>query len=105
VPSWCDLTLSGSERGPLFKYDDGGALTRERFVAAIRDALKAGGIDASLYAGHSFQIGAATTAAKVGMQDSLIRTLGQWDSSAYVLYIRTPRSTLQKVAKTLVREQ
>jgi len=108
VPSCCDLTFSGLERSktrPFFKYEDGGALTREHFMAAVRDTLKPGGIDALSYADHSFRIGVATTAVKVGMQDSLIQTLGRWESSAYLLYIRTPRSTLHAVAKTLVCEQ
>ena len=63
-------------------------------------AILAGGIDAS---GHSFQIGAATTAAACGLPESLIKTLGRWESSAYMLYIRTPQSTLCAVAQKLVR--
>lgn len=97
------LALRGAGPGPLFIFNDGKGLTRERFVLAVKAALSSGGIDASSYAGHSFRIGAATTAAKVGMQDSLIRTLGRWESTAYLLYIRTPRSTLRAVAGTLLR--
>ena len=95
--------LRGAGPGPLFKFNDGKGLTREQFVSAVRVVLRSGGIDASLNVGYSFRIGAATTAAKVGMQDSLIRTLGRWESSAYLLNIRTPRSTLQAVAGTLLR--
>ncbi len=43
----------------------------------MRGALEAGGIDASKYAGHSFRIGAATTAAMVGIEDSLIKEGGR----------------------------
>ena len=84
--------------GPLFKFTDGRYLTRNRFVSALRAALGECGIDSALYAGHSFRIGVATTAALRGMQDSLIKTLGRWDSSAYMTYIHTPQSTLISVA-------
>ena len=77
-------------------------MTRDRFVSAVRGALQAAGVDPSKYAGHSFRIEAASTAARNGIQDSLIKTMGRWESSAYTLYIRTPRETLCAVAGTLV---
>ena len=40
-------------------------------------------LEASEFAGHRFRIGAATTAAARGVEDSLIKTLGHWESSAY----------------------
>ena len=45
-------------------------------------------IAADKYAGHSFQISAATTAASAGIQDSTIQTLDRWQSSCYLLYVR-----------------
>ena len=48
---------------------------REAFVAAVRKALAETGLAAKDYADHSFRIGAAITAARQGMQDSLIKTL------------------------------
>ena len=39
------------------------------------------------FAGHSFLIGAATMAAMVGVEDSMIRTLGRWHSTAFLQYI------------------
>jgi len=52
-----------SAPGPLFTFSDGCYLTWERFVSAVKAALEVAGISDSQYTGHSFQIGAATTAA------------------------------------------
>ena len=45
------------------------------------------GLDTSKFTGHIFRIGAATTAAVRGVEDSLIKTLGHWERSAYLLYV------------------
>ena len=75
----------------LFTWSNGHYLTRNRFVLEVRKALSAVGIKAEDYAGHSFRVGAATTATKKGIQDPLIKTLGRWQSSAYTLYINIPQ--------------
>ena len=95
------MVSRGTGPGPFFTFGDGRSLTRERFVAAVRSALSTAGLNPGKYAGHSFRIGAATTAAQLGIQDSLIKTLGRWESSAYTLYVRTPRETLCSVSQRL----
>jgi hypothetical protein len=40
------------------------------------------------YNTHSFRIGAATHAAKMGKSDDEIMTMGRWKSDSYKRYIR-----------------
>ena len=95
------MAKRGSNRGFLFQFEDGRLLTRERFVAQVRTALALAGIDHRSYSGHSFRIGAATAAAKRGLSPATIKTLGRWQSSAYLLYIRMPRQELADISKLI----
>ena len=88
------LRLRGDPAGPLFKWADSRYLTREKFVAHVRRALTAAG-----YKLCRAQLCAATTAARCGIQDALIKTLGRWESTAYT---RTAPEVLCKVAGRLV---
>lgn len=85
------LQIRGTKSGPLFQFSDGEPLTRSGFVAHVKACLTAA---QKKYNGHSFQIGAATTAASRGMEDSIIKTLGRWESTAYLHYIKIPREQL-----------
>ena len=70
----------------------------------VRDGLALAGVDQSKYCGHSFPIGAATTAAKKGMEDCIIKILGRWESLAYLQYVRLPREQLGGYSKVLASE-
>ena len=95
------LTVRPATAGPLFVHADGAPLLKNQFVGGVRRALAAANLDPSKYSGHSFRIGAATSAAAAGVPDHLIKTLGRWESAAYLLYIRTPRETLASVSVLL----
>ena len=85
------LAVRGSGPGPLFKFQDGRPLTRDRLVNHVRSALDTLGLNSSHYAGHSFRIGAATAAAQCGIEDSTIKALGRWESAAFQRHIRMSR--------------
>ena len=95
------LRLRGMGAGPLFRYKDGRVLTRVRFAAEVKDALRKAGVDQSKYSTHSFRIGAATTAAASGIEDAVIKTLGRWQSLAYLQYVRIPRRQLAQYSRQL----
>lgn len=98
------LALRQAQPGPLFKFASGEFLTRARFVKEVRRLLQAAGLQPDKYAGHSFRIGAATTAARKGIPDNIIQTLGRWKSSAYQAYIRLPRDTLCYISAAMANK-
>jgi hypothetical protein len=95
------LQERGPYPGPLFIHQDRTPLSRSQLVGMLKLCLQKAGYDDSLYNGHSFRIGAATTAAAKGLEDSLIQTLGRWRSSAYLRYVKIPRDNLAAISKTL----
>ncbi len=97
------MSRRGPGPGPLFRFEDAKPLTRVWFVAEVKEALTKAGIDSTCYSGHSFRSGAATTAAERGIGDATIKMLGRWKSSAYQLYIKSPRDQLAQVSKILSR--
>ena len=73
-------------------------VTRQRFVELICAALRKAGVDHSR---HSFRIGVATTAAQKGLEDCMNKTLGRWESVAYLQYVKIPRDKLAGYSKLL----
>ena len=95
------LARRGSSQGPLFIFSDGSPLSRQRLVSYLRESLSFLDFNCELYSGHSFRIGAATTAAATGLEDSVIRSLGRWRSDAYQRYIRRDARELAQFSRTL----
>lgn len=95
------MAIRGSAPGPLFIFANGCPLTRSCFVARVKEALSMAGVDSTCYSGHSFRSGAATTAAAQGIGETTIKMLGRWRSSAYQVYIKTPRDHLAGVTRRL----
>ena len=85
----------------MFTFTDRSLLTKGRFVAGVHQALQKAGVDCKRYSGHSFRIGAATTANMRGMGDATIKMLGRWQSTAYLTYVKTPRDQLAKMSSII----
>ena len=89
------LARHPDHHGPLFIHEDGSPLTKYQLVKQVRLALSQKGIEVNIYSGHRFWIGAATTAATVGIPEATIKTLGRWECSAYIplIYSNTKETT------------
>ena len=95
------IELRGDRAGPFFLDSSHNVVTKPRFIDRIREILTAIGLPQHQFAGHSFRIGAATTAAAAGIEDSTIQTLGRWHSAAFLQYIRTLKEQLAAISSTL----
>ena len=93
----------GRSPGHFFLDGEGKIITKPRFITQLRGYLKSAGLPSDQFAGHSFRIGAATTAAQVGMEDSIIQTLGRWHSAAFLRYIHTPHDRLAALSVSLAK--
>lgn len=75
------------------------------FIQQVRELLAGLGLPQNEYVGHSFCIGATTSAAMAGIEDSMIQALGCWQSSTFPQYIRMSREHLalltQHIAATI----
>ena len=84
--------------GPLFIFQSGHLLTRATVTSLLHDTACHAGLSFHSLKGHSFCIGAPSSAAAAGLPDWLIKVMGRWSSDCYQLYIRTPKQVLLSTA-------
>lgn len=71
-------------------FQDKSPVSSHYFNQQLKISLNYLDYDTKLYKGHSFRIGAATSAKSKGISDEQIQLLGRWKSNAYRKYIRIP---------------
>ena len=97
------LARRPSTLGPLFLLQSGKPLSRQLLVSKVRHILESAGLDVAQYNGHSFRIGAATSAAEAGLNDSTIQQLGRWKSSAFTRYLHPPVEMIARNSRMLLQ--
>lgn len=85
------LAMRPNIGGPLLIHADGSPLTRFQFVRLFRLGLEKVGLAPMEYGSHSFRIGAATEAARLGLGDTAVQRIGRWESRRFRSYIRLAR--------------
>ena len=73
---------------PFFCHFDGNPLTGLQFNAVLQKVLNYLGLNKDRIKGHSFRIGAASTAWHLGISPTDIQHMGRWRSDAFLAYIR-----------------
>ena len=76
VSSHCTVWLPRYTQKEVGTFQDGSTLSRERLASSLRQVLSDVGVSMAQYSRHSFRISAATTEAKLGVPDSLIKKMG-----------------------------
>ena len=82
--------------GPLFTFQDGTYLTRDRFARLLSRCFK----DVSINT-HSFRIGGASALAAAGIPDAQIQIMGRWSSNCFTKYIRLDKSNIIEFANAM----
>ena len=95
------MAMAAQPHDPLFITLAGTPLTRAFVIDKLKILLSKLGYNPALYSGHSFRIGAATTAAAANIPDHMIRTLGRWTYDCYCRYIRTSHESLQQAQQAV----
>ena len=101
TPSGQTTPRNELEGWPTFHLFDNTLCTKGHFIPKLWSALQAAGLVGPNFAGHSFRIGATTTTAECGIEDSTIKALGRWHSSAFLAYLHMPREHLATISHTL----
>ena len=95
-----DLRLSAE--APLFMLSDGSILWRGHVTDCLKQCASKLDLDESRFTGHSFRIGGATSLARRGVPDYIIKMLGRWKSQTFRVYCRYNRIGLAQAARYFV---
>lgn len=82
------VNMFGHHTGPLYQFIGGKPVPYSFVAKHLQNTIQFIGLNPALYKGHSFRIGAATHAAKLGFSENSIQKMGRWNSDAIRKYVR-----------------
>lgn len=74
------LNVRTKNMGDLFIHMNGSSVTKFQFFSVLKKCFKYLGLQKYNFTPYSFRIGAATEAARLGLNEAVIRKLGRWES-------------------------
>ena len=99
---WDGLNATRRKDGPAFCRSDGAAMTKNFFNAILKRTLNKhiDGVNGFI-SGHSFRTGMASLLGSLGYHEQDIMKAGRWSSSAYLSYLKLPRTRRMHIAKKI----
>ena len=100
--AWTSSRPPAPPSGPAFCRSTGAALTKSVFNKWLKLALQkhTEGLNGYI-SGHSFRIGLASLLGSMGHNDADIMQAGRWSSSAFLAYLKLPRTRRLTIAKQI----
>ena len=88
---------------PLFSFKKNEFHTRYSLVRLLDKCIFEAGLSLSDYSWHSFRRGAAVFAFELGLEDSAVQLLGDWNSAAFKNYLEFAFAKKMSIAKKIAR--
>ena len=70
-------------------------------IDMTRHVISKLGLDSSLYHGHSFRRGGATSLSIAGIDHDMIKNMGRWKSDCYQIYIHTNTNRILQSSRAM----
>ena len=86
---------------PFISSSAGEELSYDRLLEAIKNIARHFGLDPARYGTHSSRIGGASALSAAGVEDSVIKLMGRWQSIAFLKYIRLATSIYSRALEAL----
>ena len=90
---------------PLFLLENGTILSRFDVSKVLKLVAEKLGLDKKCFTGYSFRIGGATSYARRGYPEYIIKILGRWKSQAYRSYIKLNDKSLADLPSGMMNTQ
>jgi integrase len=89
MEEWLGATAGRTKESPLFPTEEGKEMSADTPRGRLKEWLRTVGVkEANEYGFHSLRAGAATEAARAGVEERLIKLHGNWKSDAVRVYMR-----------------